>query len=157
MDTELDCQVLVVGAGVSGIGAGIALAKHGLPDFLILEKADEVGGTWRDHIYPGLTVDVPALVYSFSFEQKPDWSSMWATQQEIFDYLRDCADKYGVRPRIRFGQEVIDASYDSERNRWQTRVKDGGVYRSRYLVNAAVISARPAGPTSTASMASRAR
>src|SRR3978361_2136679 len=106
MPTPLDCEIVIVGAGVAGIGAGIALRKEGCTDFVVLEKADEVGGTWRDHTYPGLTVDVPSLIYSFSFEPKPDWSSLWATQAELLDYLRECTDKYGVRDHIRFGSEV---------------------------------------------------
>ena len=75
---------------------GIALQKQGV-DFLILEKADEIGGTWRDNTYPGCACDIPSHMYSFSFEPKADWTHMWSFQPEIFDYLKGVADKHGLR------------------------------------------------------------
>jgi cation diffusion facilitator CzcD-associated flavoprotein CzcO len=129
-------EILVVGAGVSGIGTGIGLRKAGFEDFLIVDRAHEVGGTWRDHTYPGLTVDIPSLIYSFSFEQKPDWSSLWAPQAEVLDYCLGLADKYGLRPHLRFGQEVLEARYDESDRVWRTETADGITYESRYLINA---------------------
>jgi cation diffusion facilitator CzcD-associated flavoprotein CzcO len=135
MKSDFDCEVIVVGAGVAGIGAGIGLQRAGFPDYLILDKAQDVGGTWRDHIYPGLTVDIPSLTYSFSFEQKPDWSSIWAPQAEVLDYLRHCVRKYGLTDRIRFGQEVESCEYDASSNVWITTTTTGEAYRSRYVIN----------------------
>lgn len=133
--SEVTCKVVVVGSGVAGICAGIRLREEGIEDFVILERRHEVGGTWRDHTYPGLTIDIPSLTYSFSFEQKRDWSSMWAPGPEMLGYLRHCVEKYEVGPHFRFGQEVLDATYDAGRNAWLTRVADGTVYVSQYLIN----------------------
>jgi cation diffusion facilitator CzcD-associated flavoprotein CzcO len=131
-----DCEILVIGAGVSGIGAGALLRKAGFEDFLILDKAREVGGTWRDHTYPGLTVDIPSLTYSYSFEPKPDWSSLWAPQPEVLDYLRHCAGKYRLEPHLRLGEEVVETRYDQVTNLWRTRLRGGRTYTSRYVINA---------------------
>jgi cation diffusion facilitator CzcD-associated flavoprotein CzcO len=135
-DTACDTEILVVGAGVSGIGMAIKLKEHGFNDFIVLEKAGEVGGTWRDHTYPGLTVDIPCLTFSYSFEPRPDWSSIWAPQREVLDYLQHCARKYDVYPHIRFREEVADATFDAERGVWSTSVRGGRTYTSRYLINA---------------------
>ena len=83
-------RALVIGTGFSGLGTAIELQQLGV-DFLILEKADEVGGTWRDNDYPGCACDIPAHLYSFSFEPKPDWTYMWSFQPEILDYLKGAA------------------------------------------------------------------
>lgn len=128
-------EILVVGAGISGIGTGIGLRKAGFEDFVIVDRAHDVGGTWRDHTYPGLTVDIPSLIYSFSFEQKPDWSSLWAPQAEVLEYCRGLADKYGLRPHLRFGQEVVEARYDEADRTWRTEIRNGPTYVSRYLIN----------------------
>ena len=80
-------RALIIGSGFSGLGMAIALQRQGV-DFLVLEKADEIGGTWRDNTYPGCACDIPAHMYSFSFEPKPDWRHMWSFQPEIFDYLK---------------------------------------------------------------------
>jgi cation diffusion facilitator CzcD-associated flavoprotein CzcO len=125
-----------VGAGVSGIGAGIALRKAGFHDFRILERAQDVGGTWRDHTYPGLTVDAPSLIYSFSYAQKPDWSSVWATQSEVHGYLRSLVRSFGLRSHLRFGADVASADFDAGRKTWLVRCTDGTEIRSRYLINA---------------------
>jgi cyclohexanone monooxygenase len=131
----LDAETVIVGAGVAGIGAGIALRKAGFRDFLILERAHDVGGTWRDHTYPGLTVDAPSLIYSFSYAQKPDWSSVWATQSEVLDYLRTLTDRYALRPHLRLGAQVESAEFDVARAVWRVRCADGSEIVSRYLIN----------------------
>ncbi len=134
--TETTCEILIIGAGISGIGIGIHLLKSGFSDFVILERSDEVGGTWRDNTYPGLTVDVPTLSYSYSFEMKPDWSNLLAPRDEIFEYLKDCTYKYGVRDHIRFGEDVTETAYDSKNNVWTTCTASGGAYVSKYVINA---------------------
>src|SRR5450432_152232 len=89
-------HVLIVGAGFAGIGMAIRLKQAGIEDFTILERADRVGGTWRDNTYPGIACDVPSHLYSYSFEPNPDWSRLFAPQDEILAYLERCADKYGI-------------------------------------------------------------
>lgn len=111
-------DVLIVGAGISGIGAGIRLLKEGFTDFVILEKAADLGGTWRDNTYPGCECDVPSALYSYSFAQKPDWSRNFAGQAEILDYVRDTAEKYGISPYIRFKQAVERAQWDEAAGYW---------------------------------------
>ena len=104
--------VVIVGTGFSGIGMAIALKQAGLHDFVILEKADRVGGTWRENTYPGCACDIRSHLYCYSFEPKSDWSREFATQPEILGYIEHCADKFGIRPHIRFGAEVTGAEYD---------------------------------------------
>src|SRR5579862_1767695 len=88
-------RVVIIGAGVAGILMGLKLRERGWHDFTILEKADRLGGTWRDNTYPGIACDVPSHLYSYSFEPNPNWSRLFAPQEEILAYLERCADKYG--------------------------------------------------------------
>jgi cation diffusion facilitator CzcD-associated flavoprotein CzcO len=133
---EVDFETVIIGAGLSGIGAAIRLIREGLGDFVILEKGIDAGGTWQDNTYPGLTVDIPSLSYSFSFEQNPFWSSLYAPGPEMKAYVDHCVTKYGVRPHMRYNMEVADATYDEQRNVWVTRTKSGETFTSRYLVSA---------------------
>lgn len=103
---------VIVGTGFGGIGMAIALKQAGVHDFVVLEKARDVGGVWRDNSYPGAACDVPSHLYSFSFEPNADWSRMFATQAEIHDYLQRCARKHELLPCIRFGAVVERADYD---------------------------------------------
>src|SRR5687767_15066654 len=105
--TEPDHEVVIVGTGFSGIGAAIKLKEAGIEDFIVIEKSDAVAGTWRENTYPGCACDVPSHMYSFSFEQNPDWSEMYAPQPEIREYLERVTDKYGVRPHLRFGVRAL--------------------------------------------------
>src|SRR5690606_6667653 len=92
----VDVEVLVIGAGISGIGAAIRLREQGETDFIVLEKADSLGGTWRDNTYPGCACDVPSALYSYSFAQNPNWSRVFAGQAEILDYVNDVAARFQV-------------------------------------------------------------
>src|SRR5689334_9422725 len=105
-------SILIIGTGFAGIGMAIRLKQAGIDDFIVLEQAADVGGTWRDNTYPGAACDVQSHLYSFSFEKNPRWTRMYAPQQEIWDYLRHCADKYGIRPHIRFHAKVTRAVFD---------------------------------------------
>ncbi len=116
-------RVAVLGAGMSGICMGIQLRKAGIEDFLILEKADAVGGTWRENTYPGVACDVPSHVYSFSFELNPDWSHSYSSGREIWDYCERCVDAYDLRSKIRFRSRVTQVGYDGRR--WRIRTDDG--------------------------------
>src|SRR5262245_19312254 len=108
-------RVAVLGAGMSGICMGIQLQKHGVDDFVILEKAATVGGTWRENTYPGVACDVPSHVYSFSFELNPEWSHSYSSGKEIWDYCERCVDKYALRDKIRFRCAVTLVAYDGNR------------------------------------------
>ncbi len=111
-------RVAIVGTGFAGLGAAIALQRAGI-DHIVLERADDVGGTWRDNRYPGCRCDVPSHLYSFSFAPNPNWSETYSPQPEIFAYLRETAERYGVADRTRFGSEVLAASWDAAEQRWQ--------------------------------------
>lgn len=134
--SNLDHEILVIGAGLSGIATGIKLKKAGLHDFAILEKGDGVGGTWHDNTYPGLAVDIPTLTYSYSFEQNPDWSNLYAPGTELKAYADRCTDKYGVRPHIQFNKTMKKAVYDREQNLWTAHLESGETLTSRFLVSA---------------------
>ncbi|MDP2229137.1 MAG: NAD(P)/FAD-dependent oxidoreductase [Moraxellaceae bacterium] len=111
-------EVLVIGAGVSGIGAAIRLRAEGIHDFVVLEKADAPGGSWRDNTYPGCACDVPSALYSYSFAQKPDWSRVFAGQAEILDYLHDTAARFDVQRHIRYNEAVQDSQWDDAAGHW---------------------------------------
>ena len=110
-------RIVVIGTGFAGIGMAVRLKQAGYDDFVVLERADDVGGTWRDNTYPGCRCDVPSHLYSFSFAPNPDWSSTFSPQPEIEDYLRNVTDAFGVRPHIRFGHAVESANWED--GRWR--------------------------------------
>lgn len=114
----------IVGTGFAGLGAAIALTREGV-DYTVLERADDVGGTWRDNRYPGCRCDVPSHLYSFSFAPNPDWSETYSPQPEIEAYLRRTAEEHGVMEHIRFGHEVLDASWGDEAGRWRLTTAAG--------------------------------
>jgi len=118
-------KVLLVGTGFSGLGMAIRLSQQGDEDYVILEKADDVGGTWRDNRYPGCACDVPSRIYSFSFAQNPSWSRDFAPAGEIWQYLRDCTERYGIADRIVFGADLESLTYDETERHWLARTRDG--------------------------------
>jgi cation diffusion facilitator CzcD-associated flavoprotein CzcO len=128
-------KVVIVGTGFSGLGQAIQLEKAGIRDYVILEKAGEVGGTWRDNSYPGCACDVQSHMYSFSYEQNPDWSRSFSAQPEIFEYLKGVADKYRLREKIRFGVELTGAHWDERERRWTATTKDGREFVTQFLVS----------------------
>jgi len=115
--------VLIIGAGLSGIALAIKLKRAGLP-FTILEKNDEVGGTWWENVYPGCGVDTPSHLYSFSFEPNGEWSRFFAKRPEVFRYLGHLVDKYGIREHITFGAEVVRADFEDASSSWTVEVVD---------------------------------
>src|SRR3954470_5603639 len=121
-------SVVIIGSGFGGIGMAIRLREAGVHDVVILEKAGDIGGTWRDNTYPGAACDVPSHLYSFSFERRRDWSRRFPPQAEILDYLRNTAAKYGIEPR--FGTEVNEAVFDDEQGLWRVTTTQGE-YRAR--------------------------
>jgi cyclohexanone monooxygenase len=133
--SEREVRVAVIGGGMSGIGAAIHMRRAGIEDFVVLERAAEPGGTWRDNTYPGCACDVPTALYSYSFAPKPDWSRAFAPQEEIRRYLLDVAAEHGVDDRIRCGADVLAADWDEGRRRWLLRTS-AGEYTARVLVSA---------------------
>lgn len=129
-------QAVIIGAGFAGLGMAIGLKRAGIDDFVVLERAEEVGGTWRDNHYPGAACDVESHLYSYSFEPNPRWTRAFAPQSEILDYLIRCTDKYGVRPHVRFGATVVSARFDEDAGAWEVGTANGGAVRARVLVSA---------------------
>jgi cation diffusion facilitator CzcD-associated flavoprotein CzcO len=127
-------EVAIIGSGFAGLCMGIKLRQAGYEDFVILEKADRLGGTWRDNTYPGCACDVPSYLYSFSFEQNPNWTRMFAPWDEILAYLEHCAAKYGIADKIRYGAEVTEAAFDESTGRWTVLVNGGETIDARALV-----------------------
>ncbi|MBO9577728.1 MAG: NAD(P)/FAD-dependent oxidoreductase [Microbacteriaceae bacterium] len=129
-------DVAIVGAGFAGIGAAIALERAGRPDFLVLERADAVGGTWRDNTYPGVACDIPSHLYSFSFLPNPGWSRVFAPGAEIRGYLEDAVAATGIRDRVRLGAALEHAAWDEAASAWRLTVSDRAL-EARALILAA--------------------
>jgi len=117
--------VAILGSGFSGLAMAVELSRAGIDDFVILERAATLGGTWRDNHYPGCVCDVPSHLYSFSFAPKSDWSCVFAPQVEIRAYLEKCADDFDVRRHIRFETNLAEARWDEIDMRWHLRTGDG--------------------------------
>src|SRR5215475_6448657 len=136
---DISVDVLIVGAGFSGICMGIKLLEAGMKNFLIIEKSDDLGGTWYENRYPGCACDVPSHLYSFSFERNPDWTRMFASQQEIWQYLKSCVQRHGLSPYIRFNTRFQEGVWDEAEGHWRISAKDNsgnnlGI-RARVLVS----------------------
>jgi cation diffusion facilitator CzcD-associated flavoprotein CzcO len=132
-------DVAVVGSGFGGLAAAVALRKAGR-DFVVLERGDDVGGTWRDNSYPGCACDVPSHLYSFSFAPNANWSRSFSPQPEILDYLRDVARRSGVLPHVRFGAEVLGARWDGRANRWRIDTARGQLSARSLVVGTGPLS-----------------
>jgi cation diffusion facilitator CzcD-associated flavoprotein CzcO len=131
----LQTRTVIVGTGFAGLGMAIQMKKAGMDDFIILESAGDVGGTWRDNHYPGCACDVQSHLYSFSFEPNPDWSRMFAPQPEIWAYLRKVTDKYGLRPYIRFNSGLSSARWDETNGVWHITTSDGQNITAQVLIS----------------------
>ena len=118
-------RVVIVGTGFSGLGMAIRLKQEGHDDFVLLERADDIGGTWRDNTYPGCRCDVPSHLYSFSFAPNPGWSATFSPQPEILQYLRGCAERHGLLPHVRFDHELLGADWDEGEARWRLDTSQG--------------------------------
>ena len=119
---DVTFRVLIIGAGMSGLLAAHRLQQAGIP-FVVVEKNDDVGGTWLENSYPGCRVDNPNHNYSYSFAQRHDWPLHFSTHDVLFDYFRRCADTFGLRDHIRFGTEVRSAEWSEEEMTWTVRVR----------------------------------
>ncbi len=129
-------RIAIVGAGFSGLAMGIRLERAGIDSFTIYEKADEIGGTWRENTYPGCACDVPSHLYSFSFAQNPDWTRAYSPQPEIEAYLIRCREDFGLRPHIRYGCEIAEMRFDPKALTWQLTTSTGETIEADVVVNA---------------------
>lgn len=129
-------RIVIVGSGFGGMCMAIKLLEAGVDDFVILERADAIGGTWRDNHYPGCACDVPAHLYSFSFFPNPDWSTTYAPQPEIRAYMERCATRYQLHRKVRFGAAVERAELDETRATWTVTTRDGRRFVGDVLVSA---------------------
>ncbi|MPY69815.1 MAG: SidA/IucD/PvdA family monooxygenase [Alphaproteobacteria bacterium] len=129
-------EVAIIGAGFSGVGMAIRLKQAGINSFVLVEKAEDVGGVWRENTYPGAACDAPSHLYSFSFEPHFNWSRRFAPQSEILAYIRHCAKKYGILPHIRFASSVQSAEFNETTNAWEIHLENGCVYEAKFLLPA---------------------
>ena len=137
-ETSIITRIAIIGTGFSGLGLAIRLRQQGLRDFVLLERADAIGGTWRDNTYPGCACDVESHLYSFSFALNPDWSHAFSGQEEICRYLEHCAERYDILPHVRFGHEVRSAEWNDGSQRWRLETSRGSV-----VANVVVMAAGP--------------
>ncbi|WP_040815883.1 flavin-containing monooxygenase [Nocardia concava] len=136
MSRDLETHVLVVGAGFSGLGVGIQLRRHGYDDFLIVEQTGDVGGTWRDNTYPGVAVDITSFNYSFSWEQNPHWSRVYAPGTELKAYADHLVTKYELKRHLEFHTRLTEARFDEDTHLWRFTTADGRTGSTRYLITA---------------------
>jgi cation diffusion facilitator CzcD-associated flavoprotein CzcO len=144
-DVPQNTNVAIIGSGFSGLALAVELKRSGRDDFVILERARDVGGTWRDNSYPGCACDVPSHLYSFSFAPNPDWSSTFSPQEEIYAYLRRVANDEGLLPHVRFGVEVESADWDENEQVWRLETSAGPV-AARTVASAAGPLSEPSIP-----------
>jgi cation diffusion facilitator CzcD-associated flavoprotein CzcO len=133
-DNRSDLEVAIIGAGFGGLGMGVSLLRAGIDDFLIFEKGDDVGGIWRDNTYPGCSCDVPSHLYSFSFQPYRDARMRFPGQQAILQYLREVADRQGLRPYLRLGTGIMAAAYNDRTQRWTLTTGAGETVTARAVV-----------------------
>ena len=139
-------RIAIIGAGPGGLCAGKRLLDEGFDDFVLLERAPDVGGTWQRNRYPGCECDVPSALYSFSFAFKPDWSKPYGTQPEILEYMRAIADTYGLRAHCRFGDGVAAAGWDDGASTWTLTLESGATVVADVVVSAIGMFNEPAWP-----------
>lgn len=140
-------DAIIVGAGFGGIGAAIQLKRLGYEKFVLLDREDDLGGTWHVNHYPGLAVDVPTTTYSYFFEPNPNWSRLFSTGAEIKQYAADVADKYGIRRHMRFNTVVEGARWDEDTSVWHVALAGGETLTARYLITATGFLSQPHTPS----------
>src|SRR3989442_10635030 len=150
MDAPMHHDVIVIGAGFGGLGAGISLKRAGRDDFIIVEQQRSVGGTWHANRYPGAACDIPSLLYSFSFAPQPHWTRTFPAQHEIESYLNDCAASFGVTPHLRLRTRVTGLEWSDSAQHWIVRAQDRAgeplQWTARVVVGATGGLSRPARP-----------
>ena len=143
---RLDHEVLIVGAGFSGIGVGKKLRDAGIEDFLIVEQGSEFGGTWYWNRYPGLAVDIPSFSYQFSFAKRSDWTRSYAPGDELLGYAKDCAERFGLRSKARLGTRVESAAFDEAECVWRVGTDAGETLTVRHLIDGSGVLTVPKEP-----------
>ncbi len=138
-------EIAIAGAGLSGLGMAMALKEEGHDDFVVLERADDLGGTWRDNSYPGCACDIPSVLYSFTGEQNPAWTRAFAHQPEIWAYMQDVARRHELDSHFRYDHEVTAAAWDEERQRWAIATT-GGDLTAEIFISATGALADPSIP-----------
>ncbi len=138
-----DHEVAIIGGGFSGIGAAIKVAEAGIDDYVVIESGDGVGGAWYWNTYPGIGVDIPSPSYQFSFEQKSDWSRLYAPGAELKDYAEHLVDKYDVRSNFLFETTVTAATFDDDAHMWRLGTEAGGEITARYVIGATGVFNQP--------------
>ncbi|MGI8729202.1 MAG: flavin-containing monooxygenase [Solirubrobacteraceae bacterium] len=146
MEAATEVRIAIVGAGFAGIGMAIGLRRAGIEDFVVLERAEDIGGTWQANTYPGCQCDVPSHLYSFSFEPNPGWSRTYSRQREIWDYLRRCVQRHGLGAHLRLGAEMTGATWHSEQQHWYVQTT-GGDLSAELLIDATGPLSHPARPS----------
>lgn len=136
MSVEIDYEVVIIGTGFAGIGMAIKLQQAGINSFKLIERSDEVGGTWRDNTYPGCECDVQSHLYSLSFEPNPNWSKKYSTWREIRDYIINVTDKHNLRPKIQFNTRLESTKFDKESGTWLVNLSGGSSVRARFVITA---------------------
>jgi cation diffusion facilitator CzcD-associated flavoprotein CzcO len=138
-------EMAIAGAGFSGLGMAMALKADGHDDFVVLERADDLGGTWRDNSYPGCACDIPSVLYSFTDEQNPGWTRAFARQPEIWSYMQDVARRHELDSHFRYDHEVTAAEWDEDRQLWAIETT-GGDLTAEILISATGALADPTIP-----------
>ena len=128
-------EMAIIGAGPGGIAAGRLLRKKGITDFVILERANDFGGTWRDNHYPGLAVDIPSLWYQLSFAPNPDWTRLFAPGPEIHRYLCDTAHRFGLYEHMRTNAEVVQQKWEDIIGAWRLQIRDQKPVTARFVIS----------------------
>jgi cation diffusion facilitator CzcD-associated flavoprotein CzcO len=129
-------DVVIIGAGFGGLCSAIKLREAGIQDIVILERAAEVGGTWRDNTYPGCACDIPSHLYSYSFAPKKDWSRPYPSQPEIQNYIVDIVQRFDLRRLIRFGYSLAAATWHNDQNCWLLEIQGQAPLRARHVITA---------------------
>lgn len=137
-------KIIIIGAGMTGILLAIRMMQEGIKDIVILEKKGDLGGTWRDNTYPGVGCDIPAHMYTYKFEPYPDWKYRFARGDQIWEYFRMVANKYGVTPLIHYNEAVVAAEFQN--NQWTVRTSQNKEYKADFVFSATGILHHPSKP-----------
>lgn len=140
-------EVLIIGAGFGGLGAAIKLQQAGVTDFVILEQAGDIGGTWRDNQYPGAACDIPSKLYSYSFEPNPGWGHVYARSGEILAYMKDVVQRHALMQKVQLRQEVVSMAFDEATAQWRVVTRQGRQWTARSVIMASGGLSKPSYPT----------
>jgi len=132
-----DFEVAIIGAGPGGIAAAVKVAEAGIDDFVIIERADDIGGSWHENHYPGLSVDIPAIAYQYSFARNPDWSRVFPGGAEVKRYHVDVAKRFDLYRRVLLGTNVVREQWDDAAAMWVLHTQTGALITTRFLISAA--------------------